>query len=459
MKHRILIVEDNILLAGQQKKWFEKSGYEAVTTIDEPGARRLLKKEPFDLVLSDVRLPQGDGISLLEWMQRERIDVPFIIMTGYASVSDAVRAIKMGAKDYLAKPVQMDELQSLIKNILHPRSVIYGKDKGILPRNSRQMKEVENLARTVAPFDISVLILGPNGAGKESVAQRIHYSSERREKPFLAVNCGVIPKELAPSLFFGHVKGTFTGADTNREGFFETARGGTLFLDEVGTLSMEVQSMLLRTLQEGSYIPIGSNREKHSDVRIVAATNEDLQLAIRERRFREDLYHRLNILELTIPPLRDRVGDIPLLARHFIELHAGAKRGREIQISNELYRAFGLYPWHGNIRELKNVITYALFNLEEDEKVLSTRHLPERFFRELLTEQPEIKEKELCPDNLNLDEVGAQAERKALLLALSSTKYNKTLTARVLGISRNKLYKKMRDFNLLSPSGKNVGNL
>lgn len=168
MKHRILIVEDNILLAGQQKKWFEKSGYEAVTTIDEPGARRLLKKEPFDLVLSDVRLPQGDGISLLEWMQRERIDVPFIIMTGYASVSDAVRAIKMGAKDYLAKPVQMDELQSLIKNILHPRSVIYGKDKGILPRNSRQMKEVENLARTVAPFDISVLILGPNGAGKES---------------------------------------------------------------------------------------------------------------------------------------------------------------------------------------------------------------------------------------------------------------------------------------------------
>lgn len=159
-------------------------------------------------------------------MQRERIDVPFIIMTGYASVQDAVRAIKMGAKDYLAKPVQMDELQSLIKNILHPRSVIYGKDKGILPRNSRQMKEVENLARTVAPFDISVLILDPNGAGKESIAQRIHYSSERREKPFLAVNCGVIPKELAPSLFFGHVKGTFTGADTNREGFLKRPVAG-----------------------------------------------------------------------------------------------------------------------------------------------------------------------------------------------------------------------------------------
>ena len=355
MKHRILIVEDNILLAGQQKKWFEKSGYEAVTTIDEPGARRLLKKEPFDLVLSDVRLPQGDGISLLEWMQRERIDVPFIIMTGYASVQDAVRAIKMGAKDYLAKPVQMDELQSLIKNILHPRSVIYGKDKGILPRNSRQMKEVENLARTVAPFDISVLILGPNGAGKESVAQRIHYSSERREKPFLAVNCGVIPKELAPSLFFGHVKGTFTGADTNREGFFETARGGTLFLDEVGTLSMEVQSMLLRTLQEGSYIPIGSNREKHSDVRIVAATNEDLQLAIRERRFREDLYYRLNTVPIYVPALRERKEDIYTLFRKFASDVAIQYRMPPITLDAQARTMLENYYWRGNIRQLKNV--------------------------------------------------------------------------------------------------------
>ena len=268
MKYRILIVEDNIMLAGQQKKWLEKSGYEAEITIDEPGARKLLKKESFDLVLSDVRLPEGDGISLLEWMRKERLDIPFIIMTGYASVPGAVQAIKLGAKDYLAKPVQMDELQRQLKDIFHPRSVICDKDKGLLPRNSLQMKEIEHLVKTVAPFDISVLILGPNGAGKESVAQRIHYIGERRDMPFVAVNCGVIPKELAPSLFFGHIKGTFTGADTNKDGYFEMAKGGTLFLDEIGTLSVEVQAMLLRVLQEGTYIPIGGNREKRADVRI-----------------------------------------------------------------------------------------------------------------------------------------------------------------------------------------------
>ena len=260
MKYRILIVEDNIMLAGQQKKRLEKSGYEAEITIDEPGARKLLKKESFDLVLSDVRLPEGDGISLLEWMRKERMDIPFIIMTGYASVPDAVQAIKLGAKDYLAKPVQMDELQRQLKDIFRPKSVICDKNKDLLPRNSLQMQEVEHLVSTVAPFDISVLILGPNGAGKESVAQRIHYIGERKDMPFVAVNCGVIPKELAPSLFFGHIKGTFTGADANKDGYFEVAKGGTLFLDEIGILSLDVQAMLLRVLQEGTYIPIGGNK-------------------------------------------------------------------------------------------------------------------------------------------------------------------------------------------------------
>ena len=432
MKHRILIVEDNILLAGQQKKWFEKSGYEAVTTIDEPGARRLLKKEPFDLVLSDVRLPQGDGISLLEWMQRERIDVPFIIMTGYASVQDAVRAIKMGAKDYLAKPVQMDELQSLIKNILHPRSVIYGKDKGILPRNSRQMKEVENLARTVAPFDISVLILGPNGAGKESVAQRIHYSSERREKPCLAVNCGVIPKELAPSLFFGHVKGTFTGADTNREGFFETACGGTLFLDEVGTLSMEVQSMLLRILQEGTYIPIGSNREKHADVRIVAATNEDLQQAIRERRFREDLYHRLGEFEIVLPALHECPEDILPLAEHFREKFSRELKRQTDGFSREAEQLLLSYGWPGNVRELQNKVKRAV--LLSKQPIIETACL-----------NIKIEDEEegifLFPEN-------ETQEKLSIIRALKICTGNRKRTAEMLHIDPSTLYRKMKKYGL-----------
>lgn len=432
MKHRILIVEDNILLAGQQKKWFEKYGYEAVTTIDEPGARQLLKKEPFDLVLSDVRLPEGDGISLLEWMQRERIDVPFIIMTGYASVPDAVRAIKMGAKDYLAKPVQMDELQSLIKDILCPRSVIYGKDKEILPRNSHQMKNVENLARTVAPFDISVLILGPSGAGKESIAQHIHYSSERREKPFLAVNCSVIPKELAPSFFFGHVKGAFTGAAANREGFFETACGGTLFLDEVGNLSVEVQSMLLRTLQEGTYIPIGSNREKYADVRIVAATNENLQLAIKERRFREDLYHRLGEFEIVLPALHECPEDILPLAEHFRERFSKELNRQTDGFSQEAEQLLLTYGWPGNVRELQNKVKRAV--------LLSKQSVIEAGCLNIKIEDEE-EEIFLFPEN-------ETQEKLSIVRALKICTGNRKRTAEMLHIDPSTLYRKMKKYGL-----------
>lgn len=431
MKYRILIVEDNILLSSQQKKWFEKSGYEAETTIDEPGARRLLKKKPFDLVLSDVRLPEGNGISLLEWMKKERFDIPFIIMTGYASVPDAVKAIKLGAKDYLAKPVQMDELQSLIKNILHPRSVIYGKDKGILPRNSLQMKEVENLAHTVAPFEITVLILGPNGAGKESIAQRIHYSSERKEKPFLAVNCAVIPKELAPTLFFGHVKGTFTGADTDKEGFFDTAKGGTLFLDEVGTLSMEVQGMLLRILQEGTYMPVGSNRERSSDVRIVAATNEDLQLAIKEKRFREDLYHRLAEFEIVLPSLHECPEDILPLAEHFrIKFSKELRRNTE-GFSSDAEQLLMTYKWPGNVRELQNKIKRAV--LLSKHPVIDTTYL---------------NIKEIQEEQINLFPENETEERLSIIRALKICAGNRKRTAEMLHIDPSTLYRKMKKYGL-----------
>lgn len=405
-----------------------------MTTIDEPGARQLLKKEPFDLVLSDDRLPEGDGISLLEWMQRERIDVPFIIMTGYASVPDAVRAIKMGAKDYLAKPVQMDELQSLIKDILCPRSVIYGKDKEILPRNSHQMKNVENLARTVAPFDISVLILGPSGAGKESIAQRIHYSSERREKPFLAVNCSVIPKELAPSFFFGHVKGAFTGAATNREGFFETACGGTLFLDEVGNLSVEVQSMLLRTLQEGTYIPIGSNREKYADVRIVAATNENLQLAIKERRFREDLYHRLGEFEIVLPALHECPEDILPLAEHFRKRFSMELNRQTDGFSQEAEQLLLTYGWPGNVRELQNKVKRAVLLSE-------SRFVEVGLLNIRINEKNEIQEIDYDTDT---------EKKLAILKALKASGGHRIKAAKLLGINPATLYRRMKKYGLSS---------
>ncbi len=433
MKHKILIVEDNVMLAGQQKKWLEKSGYEVQATIDEPGARKRIKSEHFNLILADVRLPEGNGISLLEWLRKEKIDIPFIVMTGYASVPDAVKAIKLGAKDYLAKPVQMEELLELIKDILRPNALVYGKDKDLFHRNSPKMIEVESLARTVAPFDITVLILGPNGAGKESVAQRIHYSSDRREKPLVAVNCAVIPKELAPTLFFGHVKGTFTGADGNKEGYFNLANGGTLFLDEIGTLPPEVQAMLLRVLQEGTYLPIGSGRERKVDVRIVAATNEDLQQAIREKRFREDLYHRLCEFEIAMPSLHECPEDILPLAEHFREKFSKELKKQTEGFTPEAARLMLSYRWPGNVRELLNKVKRAV----------------------LMARQPVIEAAELnirtdgTDGGINLFPETEAEEKLSILKALKANGGHRRKAAETLHIDPSTLYRKMKKYGLL----------
>ena len=317
MKKRILIVEDNITLSQIVKDWLEREGYAVATAIDEPYARKLLRKESFDLILSDVRLPQGDGISLLEWINKEKQDIPFIIMTEYASVSDAVRAIKMGAKDYLAKPVFHEQLVEMVKELLKPVSTVRSKEKELFKRTSPKAKEAMNMAELVAPSDISVLILGANGTGKESVARTIHFHSNRKDMPFVAVNCGAIPRELAASMFFGHTKGAFTGADTDKGGYFDAAKGGTLFLDEIGTLPFDMQSSLLRVLQEGTFMPVGSSKERVADVRIVAATNENMEKAIADGRFREDLYHRLGEFEIRQPSLAECPEDILPLADFF----------------------------------------------------------------------------------------------------------------------------------------------
>ena len=255
MKRKILIVEDNVGLSQIQKDWFEQAGYDAITAMNEPVARALIRKNKFDLILSDVRLPEGDGISLLEWLRKEKRDIPFIITTEYVSVPDVVRTIKMGARDYLPKPVRREHLLELAEEVFHPVATVKKQEKHLFHRTSPRILAVEKFARLVAPSDMSVMILGANGTGKESVAQTIHNSSERRDMPFVAVNCGALPRELAVSLFFGHEKGAFTGAETAKAGYFDMAKGGTLFLDEIGTMPYEIQSMLLRVLQENVYIP------------------------------------------------------------------------------------------------------------------------------------------------------------------------------------------------------------
>ena len=313
---KILIVEDNMILCGLIEKWLQKAGYDVLTAIDEPGARCILKRNEVNMVLGDVRLPEGDGISLLEWMMRSKMEVPFIVMTDYACITDAVRAIKLGAKDYLQKPVHQEQLIELVHSMLK-QPVIVRKERSFVERTSEAARKAASLARRVAPSDLSVMILGPSGSGKEVIAQMIHRYSDRRDKPFVAVNCGSIPNDLQASEFFGAVKGAFTGAVSDRKGHFETANGGTLFLDEVGNMPYSMQILLLRVLQEKEFNPVGSDKVKRTDVRIISATNEDMRKAVQEGRFREDLYYRLAELEIVQPPLKDCKDDILPLAEFF----------------------------------------------------------------------------------------------------------------------------------------------
>ncbi|MDR2574304.1 MAG: sigma 54-interacting transcriptional regulator [Desulfovibrio sp.] len=312
---------------------------------------------------------------------------------------------------------------------------------------SDPMLEMKKLGRRFAKSTEPILLFGESGTGKELIAQALHSASERALKPFVAVNCAALPQELMESELFGYEAGSFTGAKAGgMKGKFELADNGTIFLDEIGDLPLAMQAKLLRVLESGEIQKIGHTGRLHSDFRLIAATNKNLLKLVDEERFREDLYHRLNILELAIPPLRERASDIPLLIRHFMGAALGRKRAKEIHVSNEVYRMFGGYAWRGNIRELRNVLTFALYNIEDGEDILTIRHLPARFLREVNEEHPEIAKS--AGKTHNLAQASADAERKALLSALVSAKNNKTVAARLLGISRNKLYKKIHDLGV-----------
>lgn len=439
---KILIVEDNLTLLHMQKDWLESAGYQVCTAIDEPAARKWLRKETFDLVFSDVRFPEGNGISLLEWIIKEGISVPFVIMTEYASISDAVRAVKLGAKDYLPKPVYRDRLLELAKEWLKTPVSIPKKEVTLLRRTSPAARRAEELARRVAVSDMSVLILGANGTGKESVAQAVHQGSGRKGKPFIAVNCGAVPKELAKSEFFGHVRGSFTGAVSDKKGYFEMAEGGTLFLDELGTMPYDVQVMLLRVLQEGTYTPMGTTCERTADVRVIAATNEDLQKAIAEGRFREDLYHRLAEFEIRMPSLQECKEDILPLARFFMERCSEGLKLEIKGISKEAEQRLLSYPWPGNIRELQYKTRRAVLMAESDILSVTDFDLPP---------MPEIQK---LPPSLDFKirykvlKEKNEGEKQCLIEALLQSDGNLSETARLLGISRPTLNRRLSKYGL-----------
>ena len=427
---RILIVEDDVVLARALKNWLERERLQVTCAITASNARRIIVSEEVDIILSDLRLPDGDGIELLEGLQKNRRRIPLIIMTQHAEVSSAIRAMKAGAEDYLPKPIHPEMLYSKLNDVLLRTRKMKRKQTDILQRVSQPIREVERRARLVAATDMSVLIRGENGSGKELVADLIHRASARDDKPFVAVDCGAIPKELAASEFFGYVKGAFTGAIADKSGVFHTAEGGTLFLDEIGNLPYEVQTLLLRALQERRYRPIGSRREYPCDVRIVAATNENIERAIADGRFREDLYHRLNEFTIELPPLRECADDILPLAEFFLAQFCEQNNRQITGFSFDAVKRLQTYGWPGNVRELRNTIRKAA----------------------LLSNAETIDEADLdLPSVRNTDSYalkGEQEERARIIKALEAAKYNKALAAELLRISRPTLYEKMKKYGI-----------
>ena len=405
-----------------------------ITSSWEPAARRRMESKEYSLVLTDVRLPKGDGLSLLEWSMAERHGVPFVVMTDYASVPDAVRAVKMGAEDYLPKPVHEERLTELLGNIIGNVGKAFGNERSLLRRRSPQALAAENLAQRVACTDWSVMILGPNGSGKESVARTIHRHSLRKGKPFVAVNCGAVPKELAASEFFGHVKGAFTGADDDKEGYFKAAHGGTLFLDEIGNMHYEIQSLLLRVLQEKEYCPVGSRKPCRVDVRIVSATNVNMASAISEGRFREDLYHRLCEFEIRQPSLAECPEDVLSLAEFFLNKYSAEMRLGCAGFTEGAKMALLSWHWPGNIRELANRVRRGV--LLADGGQLSAESLG--LDGELCA----------CPAS-SLKLIGNEDEKRRITAILEECRGNISRAAELLGCSRPTLYKKLRIYGMM----------
>lgn len=460
MQH-ILIVEDDIAFGTMLQTWLRRKGFEVEKATSVGAAVKLLTEtfgKEVDLVLSDLRLPDHDGLRLLAWMHEHDINAPFIVMTNYAEVQNAVLAMKSGAADYIAKPVQPDILLQKIKDAIeqnaqqasstiqnsttqnaptaHNSKFKTQSAKLTAPRHiegkSEASRQLYSYVELVAPTPMSVLILGASGTGKEYVAHRIHDLSARADKPFFALDCGAIPRDVAASEFFGHKKGAFTGADTDKRGAFEMANGGTLFLDEVGNLSYEVQVQLLRALQERRIRPVGGTQEIPIDIRLVCATNENLEEAVGEGRFREDLYHRINEFTIYMPKLSERGSDLFLFADLFIR-HANEELNRTVEgFDSAAAELLASHSWPGNLRELNNVVKRAVL-LTRGNKITTA---------ELTQAMGQIR-----TDNV-LQLHDEDTERQRIITALQQTNGNKAKAARLLGIDRKTIYNKIEKLGI-----------
>jgi two-component system response regulator HydG len=479
---KILIIDDEVNVALLLSKFLTRNGFDVSTAASGNSGIEQLKNEEFDLVLCDYRLEDTDGREMLRKIKTQYPNTGVIIITGYSDIKMAVELIKMGAYDYISKPLYPDEILNTITKAIETRQALIDGDNepspvskagkkqvpladGVVVGTSRASKELSRQIELVAPTNYSVIILGESGSGKEEVAKSIHLHSHRSSQAFIAMDCGSLTKELAASEFFGHEKGSFTGAFATKIGHFEMANGGTLFLDEVGNLSYEIQAALLRTVQERKVKRIGSTKEIDLDVRIIVATNENLTDAINKGKFREDLYHRFNEFSIFMPPLRERGSDIMLLAEYFLQAANHELQRNVTHFSPEVVECFMNYRWPGNVRELKNIVRRAALINEGSE--ITTKALPLEISNYKMPmfdhggqqnnyiqpngyqAQPQQEQRhEVKEQRHDLKNAALEAEYETILRVLREVNFNKTRAAEILNIDRKTLYNKMKAINL-----------
>lgn len=445
MPTKILLVEDEQLLRESLAQLLGEEGYQVVQAADGKAGYDAALAEVFDLVLTDIRMPVMDGLTLLKQLQQIIPQTPVIVITAFGTVESAVNAMRSGAADYLLKPVQFEDVLIRVKRALEfgemrrNRSILTEQLASTstfhdLIGESAAMAGLFTLVRKLSTVRSSVLIVGESGTGKELFARAIHYNGVTRDKPFIAVNCGAIPESLIESELFGHRKGAFTGAIKDRIGYFEAANGGTLFLDEISTLPIQVQSSLLRVLEERVVVPVGDTRPRPVDVRIIAASNQNLQTQCREGKFREDLLYRLDVVRLQLPPLRQRRQDIPLLTQHFLDKYTRKMNKHVAGISNAAMRALLNHEWRGNVRELENVIERAVIFAEGRDVELS----------DLPFASPDADQ----DSGEDLKQALMQFERQHIIYSLRRHNYDKTETAQHLGIGVSSLYRKLEELKI-----------
>ncbi len=444
----LLVVDDEKNIRRSVDIICSGEGYTVRTADCAEAAFRTLSQDAIDLVLLDLNLPDMDGLEVLKKLQQDYPDLVSIVITGYATIENAVAATRYGAYDFIEKPIHKEKLLLAIKNALRQhqlqrenaqlRRTVSGRYEMV--GSSPAMQTIREQIQKVAPTDGRVLILGESGTGKELIARAIHENSRRRDKPFVRVNCAAIPEELIESELFGSEKGAFTGAVETREGKFSQADGGTIFLDEVGDMSLKVQAKVLRVLQEGEFEKVGGRKTEKVDVRVIAATNKDLEEEVRQSRFREDLYFRLNVIPIVSPPLRERREDIPLLVEHFIQSYCRENGYRQIRMSPEAMEVLQRYDWPGNIRELKNIIERLIIMTGQD--VVTVADLP------LHLQIPEVQIDAHATAPLTLKAMKEKVERDYILAILRSQNWNISRAARILGIDRTNLHKKINYYRL-----------